>query len=110
MFFFPPPLALQEEMDSFKSQKMLILVSTVMTWAVTKPRELVRGKIWSLLTCCLNKAGLTECNVYIQEDPDAPLTEEEYRRRRPLPMFRNHHRLENLVLKLRKVVSTKVSA
>lgn len=68
------------------------------------------AKNWSLLTCCLTKAGLTECNVYIQEDPDALLTEDEYRRRRPLPMFRHHHKLENLVLNLRKIVSTEVSA
>lgn len=40
--FLCPHLALQAEMDSFTSRKMLILVSTVMTWAVTKPRDLVR--------------------------------------------------------------------
>lgn len=68
------------------------------------------AKKWSLLTCCLTKAGLIECNVHIQEDPDALLTEDEYRRRRPLPMFRHHHKLENLVLNLRKIVSTEVSA
>lgn len=38
----PSLLALQAEMDSFKVRKMLILVSTVMTWAVTKPRDLVQ--------------------------------------------------------------------
>lgn len=95
-------------MDSFSSKKILILVSTVMTWAVTKPRDQVRLRDNSV-TVDSNKRGLMERCVYIQEDPDALLTEEEYRRRRPLPMFRNHHRLENLVLKMRKVVSTKIS-
>lgn len=34
--------ALQAEMDSFQSRKVFILVSTVMTWALTKPRGSVR--------------------------------------------------------------------
>lgn len=31
--------ALHNEMLSFKSQKLFILVSTVMTWAMTKPQN-----------------------------------------------------------------------
>ncbi|TNM94648.1 hypothetical protein fugu_017407 [Takifugu bimaculatus] len=66
----------------FQSRKMFILVSTVMTWALTKPRD--------------------------SEDPDAFLTEEDFRRRRQLPKFRDHYRLENDVLKLRKVKKCKI--
>ena len=40
-----------------------------------------------------------------QDDPEAPLTEEEYRRRRPHPSFKEHHSLEKLVLKLGRDVS-----
>ncbi|CAL8314971.1 unnamed protein product [Lota lota] len=67
---------LHSQMESFQSQKMFILVSSVMTWALTKPRN--------------------------QDDPDAPLTEEDYRRRRPHPSFKDHNILEKLVLKLGK--------
>ncbi|XP_068564315.1 adenylate kinase 7-like [Cebidichthys violaceus] len=66
--------ALNAEMKNFKSRKMFILVSSVMTWAMTKPQNL--------------------------EEPDVLLTEEEFRRRRPHPNFRNHNNVEKLVLKL----------
>uniref|UniRef100_A0A671WFZ9 Adenylate kinase 7a n=1 Tax=Sparus aurata TaxID=8175 RepID=A0A671WFZ9_SPAAU len=65
---------LHAEMENFKSRKMFILVSTVMTWARTKPQNL--DKI------------------------DILLTEEEFRRRRPHPNFKMHNNLEKLVLKL----------
>ncbi|CAG03539.1 unnamed protein product, partial [Tetraodon nigroviridis] len=78
--------AFEAEMDSFSSKKILILVSTVMTCAVTKPRDQVRLRDNSV-TVDSNKRGLMERCVYIQEDPDALLTEEEYRRRRPLPIY-----------------------
>ncbi|KAM9354949.1 adenylate kinase 7a [Pholidichthys leucotaenia] len=66
--------ALQTEMETFKSRKWFILISTVMTWAMTKPHN--------------------------PDEKDALITEEEYRRRRPHPSFRNVHNLEKLVLKL----------
>ncbi|XP_053192700.1 adenylate kinase 7-like [Scomber japonicus] len=66
--------ALQAQMENFKSRKMFILVSTVMTWAATKPQN--------------------------PDEPDVLLTEEEFRRRRPHPSFKNHNNLEKLVLKL----------
>ncbi|XP_034554964.1 adenylate kinase 7a [Notolabrus celidotus] len=67
--------ALQAEMENFESQKMFILVSTVMTWAMTKSQN--------------------------PDETDGLLTEEEYIRRRPHLSFRNHHNLEKLVLKLK---------
>ncbi|KAM6991737.1 adenylate kinase 7-like [Tautogolabrus adspersus] len=66
--------ALQAEMENFKSQKLFILVSTVMTWAMTKPQN--------------------------PDETDVVLSEEEYIRRRPHLSFRHHHNLEKLVLKL----------
>uniref|UniRef100_UPI0037E8AD03 adenylate kinase 7-like n=1 Tax=Semicossyphus pulcher TaxID=241346 RepID=UPI0037E8AD03 len=66
--------ALQSQMENFKSQKMFILVSSVMTWAMTK--------------------------VQNPDETDVLLTEEEFIRRRPHPSFRNHNNLEKLVLKL----------
>ena len=42
--FFLSRTALHEEMENFKSRKMFILISTVMTWAMTKPQDPVRLK------------------------------------------------------------------
>ncbi|TKS76313.1 Adenylate kinase 7 [Collichthys lucidus] len=75
--------ALHAEMENFKSLKIFILLSTVMSWAMTKPQN--------------------------PEETDVVLTEEEFRRRRPHPSFRNHHSLEKLVLKLGKVKKTKLT-
>uniref|UniRef100_A0A8C5H4A9 Adenylate kinase 7-like n=1 Tax=Gouania willdenowi TaxID=441366 RepID=A0A8C5H4A9_GOUWI len=74
--------ALQAEMGTFKSQKIFILVSTVMTWALTKPQN--------------------------PEATDGLLTEEEFRRRRPHSDFKNHHSLEKLVLKLARGKKSKL--
>ncbi|XP_054474761.1 adenylate kinase 7-like [Anoplopoma fimbria] len=66
--------ALTAEMENIKSRKIFILVSTVMTWAMTKSQN--------------------------PEETYFLLTEEEFRRRRPHPNFRNHYNVEKLVLKL----------
>ncbi|XP_029281231.1 adenylate kinase 7-like isoform X2 [Cottoperca gobio] len=68
--------ALDAETENFKSRKMFILISSVMTWAMTKPEH--------------------------PEETDVLLTEEEFRRRRPHPNFKNHNNLEKFVLKLGK--------
>ncbi|KAL7388110.1 hypothetical protein ABVT39_007334 [Epinephelus coioides] len=75
--------ALHAEMENFKSRKMFILVSSVMTWAMTKPQN--------------------------PEETDVLLTEEEFRRRRPHPKFRSHNNLEKLVLKLGRGKKSKLS-
>ncbi|XP_017267301.1 adenylate kinase 7 isoform X2 [Kryptolebias marmoratus] len=74
--------ALHAQMETFKSRKMFILVSTVMTWAMTKPQE--------------------------PDDPDAFFSEEDFRQRRPHPSFRNHNNLEKLVLKLARGKKSKL--
>ncbi|CAL8317375.1 unnamed protein product [Merluccius merluccius] len=74
---------LHSQMESFRSRKLFIVVSSVMTWALTKPRD--------------------------QDDADTPLTDEDYRRRRPHPSFKDHHNLEKLVLKLGREKKSKLS-
>lgn len=44
----------------------------------------------------------------IQEEPDVPFTEEDYRRRRTHPNFSKHITLEKLVTKLGKTVSDEI--
>ncbi|XP_042358935.1 LOW QUALITY PROTEIN: adenylate kinase 7-like [Plectropomus leopardus] len=75
--------ALHAEMENYKSRKMFILVSSVMTWAMTKPQN--------------------------PEETDVLLTEEEFRRRRPHPNFRNRNDLEKLVLKLGRGKKSKLT-
>lgn len=75
---------LHDKMENFKSRKMFILISTVMTWAMTKPQN--------------------------PNEIDVPISEEEFRRRRPHPNFRPHNELEKLVLKLGRTKKTRLSA
>ncbi|XP_034714380.1 adenylate kinase 7 [Etheostoma cragini] len=69
--------ALHNEMDHFSGPKMFILVSTVMTWACSKPLS-----------------------------PDAIFTDEEYRKRRSHPNFIQHIDLERRVVKMGKTNRT----
>uniref|UniRef100_A0A3Q3L073 Adenylate kinase 7-like n=1 Tax=Mastacembelus armatus TaxID=205130 RepID=A0A3Q3L073_9TELE len=66
--------ALHTQLENFKSQKMFILVSTVMTRAVSKSQN--------------------------EDEKDSLLTEEEFRRGSSHPNFKKHKNLERLVLKL----------
>ncbi|KAJ0061038.1 hypothetical protein NL108_004757, partial [Boleophthalmus pectinirostris] len=75
---------LHEEMENFKSRKMFMLISSVMTWAMTKPQN--------------------------PDEADIPVLEEEFRRRRPHPAFRALYELEKLVLKLGRVKKTRLPA
>ncbi|MEQ2306604.1 hypothetical protein AMECASPLE_009844 [Ameca splendens] len=72
---------LRDEMQNFKSRKCFILISSVMTWAMTKPSD---------------------------DKPQAPFSEEDFIRRRPHPSFRNHNNLEKLVLKLPRGKTSKL--
>ena len=49
----------------------------------------------------------TLCSHLTQEEPDVPFTEEEYRKRRTHPNFKDHITTEKLVIKLGKTVSYK---
>lgn len=61
--------------------RYFILISTIMTWANTKP---------------LNP-----------DEPDLPFTEEDYRKRRPHPNFKNHIQCEKDVVVTRKKIKLK---
>ncbi|KAF1374371.1 hypothetical protein PFLUV_G00228370 [Perca fluviatilis] len=69
--------ALHNEMGHFSGPKMFILVSTVMTWACSKPLS-----------------------------PDATFTDEEFRKRRAHPNFVQHIDLERRVVKMGKTNRT----
>ncbi|XP_072283765.1 adenylate kinase 7 [Pyxicephalus adspersus] len=68
--------ALHVEMENFESQKMFILISTVLTWARSKPLD--------------------------PDDPEIPFTEDDYRRRKCHLNFKDHINAEKLIIKLGK--------
>ncbi|ELU08844.1 hypothetical protein CAPTEDRAFT_225393 [Capitella teleta] len=68
--------SLHSELQRIEKQKMFILVSTVLSWARSKPLD--------------------------QDDPEIPFTEEDYRRRKPHPNFKEHNSAEKTVMKLGK--------
>ncbi|NXX86178.1 KAD7 kinase, partial [Urocolius indicus] len=66
--------ALNKEIEHFATPKIFILISTIMSWANSKPSD--------------------------PEDPEIPFTEEDYRRRKSHPNFVDHINAEKLILKL----------
>ncbi|KAL0963151.1 hypothetical protein UPYG_G00350390 [Umbra pygmaea] len=76
--------ALHSKIESFTSQKMFILISSVMTWAMSKPPD--------------------------PNDPEIPLTEDDIRRKKPHAKFQEHAKAEKMVLKLGKTKNTKWSS
>ncbi|XP_078090501.1 adenylate kinase 7 [Mustelus asterias] len=73
--------ALHSEIENFEGTKIFILLTTIMTWALTKPSD--------------------------PEDPEASLTEDDYRKRKAHPNFKDHLSLEKLVIKLGKTKKRK---
>ncbi|XP_014676631.1 PREDICTED: adenylate kinase 7-like [Priapulus caudatus] len=73
---------LHGHIDELSSQKIFILLSTVMTWAKSKLMD--------------------------AEDPDIPFTEEDFRKRRAHPNFKEHMSLEKHALKLGKTNKSKL--
>ncbi|NXA37059.1 KAD7 kinase, partial [Eudromia elegans] len=68
--------ALRTEMQRFETLKIFILISTIMTWAKSKPLD--------------------------PEDSEVAFTDEDYRKRKPHPNFTDHINAEKLVLRLGK--------
>uniref|UniRef100_H2YJ58 Uncharacterized protein n=1 Tax=Ciona savignyi TaxID=51511 RepID=H2YJ58_CIOSA len=68
--------ALHTEMEHFDGPKMFILLSSVLTWAKSKPLD--------------------------PDDPEIPFTEDDYRRRKPHPNFKEHISAEKTVIKFGK--------
>ncbi|XP_054053500.1 adenylate kinase 7 [Rissa tridactyla] len=75
--------ALHMEIAHFATPKIFILISTIMSWAKSKPPD--------------------------PEDPEIPFTDEDYRRRKAHPDFIDHINAEKLILKLGKTNKHKFS-
>ncbi|NXN90904.1 KAD7 kinase, partial [Rhinopomastus cyanomelas] len=75
--------ALHKEMEHFTTPKVFILISTVMSWAKSKPPD--------------------------SEDSEIPFTDEDYRTRKSHPNFMDHINAEKLILKLGKTNQHKFS-
>ncbi|XP_065694065.1 adenylate kinase 7 isoform X2 [Patagioenas fasciata] len=68
--------ALHREIEHFTTPKLFILISTIMSWAQSKPPD--------------------------PEDPEIPFTDEDFRKRKAHPNFVDHINAEKLILKLGK--------
>lgn len=75
--------SLHTEIEHFDGPKMFILLSSVMTWAKSKPLD--------------------------ADDPEIPFTEDDYRRRKAHPNFKEHVSAEKLVIKYGKTNKQKFS-
>lgn len=73
---------LHSDLDKIDKPKMFILISSVMTWAKSKPLD--------------------------PDDPEIPFTEDDYRRRKPHPNFKEHISAEKTVIKLGKTNKAKL--
>lgn len=73
--------ALHAELENFNTMKVFICLSTVMTWARSKPLD--------------------------PDDPEISFTEDDYRRRRAHPNFKSHISAEKLVIKHGKTNKSK---
>ncbi|XP_022332900.2 adenylate kinase 7-like [Crassostrea virginica] len=73
---------IHSDLEKIEKPKMFILISTVMTWAKSKPLD--------------------------PDDPEIPFTEDDYRRRKPHPNFKEHISAEKTVIKLGKTNKAKL--
>ncbi|NXI03800.1 KAD7 kinase, partial [Pachycephala philippinensis] len=75
--------ALHKKIEDFAKQKLFILISTIMTWGNTKPTD--------------------------PENPEAPLNDEDFRRRKSHPSFTDYINAEKQIAKLGKTDKEKFS-
>ncbi|XP_050405998.1 adenylate kinase 7, partial [Patella vulgata] len=73
---------LHADLEKIERSKMFILISSCMTWAKSKPLD--------------------------PDDPEIPFTEDDYRRRKPHPNFKEHISAEKTVIKLGKTNKSKL--
>ena len=59
-------------------------------------------------TIMLTPALITEAVIILQDDPEIPFTEDDYRRRKPHPNFKEHIAAEKTVMKLGKTNKSKL--
>ena len=71
--------ALNSEVERIDKPKSFILLSTIMTWAKSEPVD--------------------------PEDKELPFTEEDFRRRKPHPSYKEHLSAEKTILKFGRTVS-----
>ena len=57
------------------------------------------------LQCSSSRHGISFCICLVQEDPEIPFTEDDYRRRKPHPNFKEHISAEKIVIKYGKTVN-----
>ncbi|NXX34118.1 KAD7 kinase, partial [Nicator chloris] len=75
--------ALHKEIETFAKRKLFILISTIMTWANTKPLD--------------------------PENPETPFNDQDFRKRRPHPSFMDYINAEKHIAKLGKTNKRKFS-
>ncbi|NWS34832.1 KAD7 kinase, partial [Polioptila caerulea] len=75
--------ALHKEIETFTKQKLFILISTIMTWANTKPLD--------------------------PENPETPFNDEDFRKRKSHPSFMDYINVEKHIAKLGKTNKEKFS-
>lgn len=73
---------IHSDLEKLDKSKMFILISSAMTWAKSKPLD--------------------------PDDPEIPFTEDDYRRRKPHPNFKEHISAEKTVIKLGKTNKAKL--
>ncbi|XP_013392761.1 adenylate kinase 7 [Lingula anatina] len=73
---------IHSDLEKIDKQILFLLISTVMTWARSKPLD--------------------------PDDPEIPFTEDDYRRRKPHPNFKEHISAEKTVIKLGKTNKQKL--
>merc|ERR1711963_247347 len=74
---------IHSDLEKLEKAKMFILISSAMTWAKSKPLD--------------------------PDDPEIPFTEDDYRRRKPHPNFKEHISAEKTVIKLGKTNKAKLA-
>ncbi|PAA65553.1 hypothetical protein BOX15_Mlig018534g2 [Macrostomum lignano] len=74
---------LHQDIEKLESQKVFILLSTVMTWAKSKPAD--------------------------EEDLESPLTEEDYRKRKPHQNYKEHLAAEKAAVKYGKTKKSRLT-
>lgn len=76
--------ALHSELEKIDKPKIFILLSPILTWAKTKPAD--------------------------PEEPDIPFTEEDFRKRKPHPNYKDHLAAEKTIIKCGKTNKKKLSS
>lgn len=90
-----------------KEQRVFVLISTVMTWAKTKPVDPVSDYHADTLQLIIGIALIipyTGSDSILQDDPDVPFVETDYRKRKPHPNYKSHIDLEKEVIQMGKKV------